>query len=130
MDSNKPVVLYADDDADDRMLLADSFGNVAPEVKLEAVSDGYKALNFLETCGSELPRLLILDMNMPGLSGKEVLKQMRHERRFDTVPVVIFTTSSSPADKDEMSKYGVDMLTKPTSLAEFETTVNQLLAYC
>jgi CheY-like chemotaxis protein len=130
MDNNKRVVLYADDDQDDHMLLEDSFRTVAPEVELKSVADGHKALDYLKACKEALPCLLILDVNMPGLSGKEVLKRIKIERQYDSLPIVMFTTSANPGDRDELARYGVDMITKPTNLAEFEQTVQQLLAYC
>lgn len=124
------IVLYADDDADDRMLLSSTFQSVAPEVMLETVSDGYKALDFLANRKQQLPCLLILDLNMPGISGKEVMQRVKASSDFKSLPIVVFTTSANPADKADCARYGVDMITKPINLNELNLTANKLLSYC
>lgn len=127
--SKKKVVLYADDDPDDRLLLADSLLAVAPDFRVETVADGFSALTFLQK-QPELPCLLILDLNMPGMSGKELMRNLKAEKRFERLPIVVFTTSSHPADKQECANYGVEMFTKPLDLKEYERTANVLISYC
>ena len=124
------VVLYADDDADDRMLLSTTFHALAPDIKFETVPNGIKALDFLAESKERLPCLLILDLNMPGMSGKEVLHHVKSSTEFQLLPIVVFTTSASPADKSECAYYGVDMITKPTDVNELNYTASILLTYC
>ncbi len=124
------VILYADDDADDRMLLSSTFQTVAPNVKFEMVPDGFKALDFLEQRKEKLPCLVILDLNMPGMSGKEVLQRLKATTEFNAMPIVVFTTSANPADKAECARYGVDMITKPVDIDELTRTAHELLSYC
>lgn len=124
------VVLYADDDADDRLLLSSTFQTVAPDVKFETVPNGFKALDYLEERKEKLPCLLILDLNMPGMSGKEVMHRVKSVSEFESLPIVVFTTSSNPADKAECARYGVDMITKPIDLKELNHTASKLLSYC
>lgn len=130
MNSNERIVLYADDDADDRMLLSHTFQSVAPDVVLEEVPDGNEVINFLETRKQKLPCLVILDLNMPGMNGKEVLRRLKANDRYQSLPIVVFSTSSNPADREECAQYGVDMVTKPIDLGDFERTANYLLSYC
>jgi CheY-like chemotaxis protein len=124
------VVLYADDDPDDRMLLSDTFHSVAPDVEFKAVPDGFKVFDFLQNPNERKPCLLILDLNMPGISGREVMQRLKADTEFRSLPIVVFTTSSNPADRNECARYGVDMLTKPMDLREFEHAANALLNYC
>lgn len=126
---SKKLVLYADDDPDDRLLLTDSLKAIAPQFQVETVPDGFSALYFLQN-RQELPCLVILDLNMPGMSGKELMKSLKSEKRFEALPIVVFTTSSHPADKQDCANYGVEMITKPIDLKEFERTANVLLTYC
>ncbi len=126
----KNIVLYADDDADDRLLLADAFEQVSNEHSLELLNDGFAVIDFLQEKTPPMPCLLILDLNMPGLSGREVLERVKADPRFQKLPTVVFTTSSSILDREVCSAYGVDMITKPGDLKEFEAAAQQLLSYC
>lgn len=127
---SKRLVLYADDDADDRMLLTDTFQQVAPDFILETVPDGSAAMDYLQSTGNKQPCLLILDLNMPGMNGWEVMKKLKTDRNFQSLPIVVFTTSSNPADRQECARYGIEMITKPIDTVEFEQTASRLLSYC
>jgi CheY-like chemotaxis protein len=126
---SKRLVLYADDDADDRMLLSDTFQQVAPDYILETVPDGTAAMDYLKS-NTRQPCLLILDLNMPGMNGWEVMKKLKTDQNFQSLPIVVFTTSSNPADKQECARYGIEMITKPINTVDFEQTANRLLSYC
>ncbi len=127
---NNKVVLYADDDADDRLLLADAFEKVIEDHSLELLSDGVAVMDFLRDKTPPMPCLLILDLNMPGLSGTEVMEKLKGDERYNNLPIVAFTTSSSEADRAACSAYGVEMITKPGDLREFEATAVKLLSFC
>ena len=126
----KSIVLYADDDADDRLLLADAFEQVSNEHYLELLNDGIAVIDFLREKTPPLPCLLILDLNMPGLSGTEVMEKVKADPRYESLRIVVFTTSSSIIDKEICSSFGVEMITKPADLKEFEAAALQLLNYC
>lgn len=128
--NTKHLVLYADDDADDRLLLSDTLQSVAPDFSVETLENGFEAINYLQHRTPPMPCLLILDLNMPGISGKEVMYKLKSDERFQKLPIVVFTTSSNPADREECRKFGVDMLTKPLDLNEYEIAANRLLTYC
>ena len=124
-------VLYVDDDPDDRMLLSDAFREASPDFETIEVGSGAEALKYLqERSSSDLPCLVILDLNMPGMSGKEVLLEMRKSEKLRELPVVVFTTSSNPVDKKEFAALGIDMITKPASFAELTKMVKKLTNYC
>lgn len=126
----KPVVLYVDDDEDDRMLLEDTFHMVAPDYKVESVQSGLEALEYLKQKNDQLPCLLIVDLNMPVMTGKEVIQQLKSDKQYENLQIVAFTTSSDPNDKADCAKYGVDMITKPLNLREFEKAAGRLAEYC
>ena len=130
MTDTKPVVLYVDDDDEDRLLLADAIDMVAPDYEMKMASDGPEALKYLDNHRHELPCLLILDLNMPGLNGKEIIEIVRNEKGLTQLAIVAFTTSSNPQDRLECQKYGVDMITKPITFTELKETVKLLLSYC
>ena len=98
--TQKNIVFYADDDTDDLELVQDAFANYANNVEVVTAINGMQACSYLQSLSDEDPSpcLIILDVNMPLLSGKDVLVRLRSMPRFDPIPVVLFTTSSSPMD--------------------------------
>lgn len=130
MKPEKPLIIYVDDDEEDRSLLSDAISMAAPEYDITALEDGYTALDFLHASKNDLPCLVIVDLNMPGMNGKELIASIRKNEVFDSLPIVAFTTSSSSLDKTECARYGVDMITKPITFTELKETVKQLTCYC
>ncbi|RYG39313.1 MAG: response regulator [Chitinophagaceae bacterium] len=124
------VVLYADDDADDRLLLSDAFERLTNEYVIELLHDGIAVIDYLNEKTPPMPCLLILDLNMPGLSGTEVMERLKGHEHYRNLNIVVFTTSSSPSDREACTALGVDMITKPSDLKEFEATAKRLLTYC
>src|SRR5262245_42926589 len=104
--SPKNIVFYADDDPDDLELVQDAFSRYARDVEVLTAKDGSQALSYLQSLGQEDPKpcLIILDINMPLINGKDVLKKIRTLDYFETVPVVLFTTSSMPNDQSFAEK--------------------------
>src|SRR5687768_16326383 len=94
--SPKNIVLYADDDPDDLELVQEAFNRYSKNVDVVTVTDGGQALRRLQDLSESdmVPCLIILDINMPILGGKEVLVHLREHEKFATVPVVLFTTSN------------------------------------
>ena len=99
--SPKNIVVYADDDSDDLMLVKEAFNNYSDNVDLITLNNGAEALSYLKKSISNdtVPCLIILDINMPKLDGKETLLKIREIERLKTVPVILFTTSSQQIDK-------------------------------
>ncbi|MEO6070162.1 MAG: response regulator [Chitinophagaceae bacterium] len=127
---HKGLILYADDDPDDLMLLQDTLQAVAPNIVVETVSNGREAIDYLTTQTPPMPCLVILDLNMPGMNGKEVMECLKKGQEFCNIPMVVFTTSSNPTDRDACARFGVDMITKPIDLYGFEKAASKLLSYC
>ena len=128
----KHVVLYADDDADDLMLIQDAFSQYADNVELITADDGIEALAYLKNLDQfdPAPCLIILDINMPRLNGKEALRRLRSLERFQDIPVVLFTTSSMPLDKVFAEKYGAGFITKPIDAKQMAYIADQFVEHC
>ncbi|MDB5251464.1 MAG: response regulator [Flaviaesturariibacter sp.] len=128
----KNFVLYADDDADDLQLVRDSFAQYVQDVEVVTVSNGDDALAFLENLPDDAatPCLVILDVNMPGLDGKQVLARLRAIDRFAQVPVVLFTTSSLPSDKSYAQSLQAGFVTKPLNMKQMELITDQFISHC
>jgi CheY-like chemotaxis protein len=123
------TVMYVDDDAEDRMLFADAVKAIDGEYRLQMASDGMDALSVLKNSGATLPSLLIVDLNMPGMGGLELIRSLKTDTRLADVPTVVFTTSGSTSDRQECALYGVDMHTKPLTFGELKQSVQKLLTY-
>ena len=128
----KNIVLYADDDSDDLELVQDSFSLYSKNVEVVTMRDGSQALSYLNRLSDDdpLPCLIILDINMPVINGKEVLKNLRDLPRFETVPVVLFTTSSLPQDEKFAKKYNAGFVTKPLDFSQMEVITELFIDHC
>jgi CheY-like chemotaxis protein len=128
----KNIVLYADDDPDDLELVEDSFARYAKNVDVITARDGSQALSYLLRLSEDdpTPCLIILDINMPVLNGKEVLKKLREMPQFESVPVVLFTTSSLPQDQNFAKKYNAGFVTKPLDITQMELITEIFIDRC
>lgn len=128
----KLIVLYADDDADDLMLIQHAFASYASNIDVVTVSDGKQALSYLESLSllDPEPCLVILDINMPRMNGKEALQAIRRIKRFENIPIVLFTNSSLPLDKNLAEQYQAGFLTKPLDAKEMQMIAARFVEYC
>lgn len=129
-------ILLVEDNEDDIELTLRALrkGNLLNEVKV--VRDGAEALDFLfargqyESRESTLPQVVLLDINLPKLSGLEVLREMRNDERTRLTPVVVLTTSDSDEDVAESYGNGANSyIRKPINSSNFADAVNRLGAY-
>jgi CheY-like chemotaxis protein len=130
--SVRDIIIYADDDQDDIDLVRDAFDQHASTIDLITFSNGAQVLQYLNdlSIGEPLPCLIILDVNMPGIDGREVLKEIRNTQRFKHLPVVMFSTSNAPLDIEFASQYDAGFITKPLNLAEMELIKEQFIDHC
>lgn len=130
--STKHFVLYADDDFDDLMLVKEAFSRYSKNVELITVPDGFHAISYLKNLpdNDPTPCLIILDINMPRMDGKEALIKLRQIDRYQNVPAILFTTSSQPLDRDFALKYGAGFLTKPIDYRQMDAIADQFIEQC
>src|SRR4051812_12632583 len=130
--SVKHIVLYADDDIDDLQFINEAFSRFSNSIELVTVRDGLEAVEYLESFPTyqHIPCLIILDINMPRLDGKEALKTIREMERFKDVPVILFTTSSQKIDKEFAKTYNAGFLTKPVDYLELDMIANNFIEHC
>ena len=77
-----------------------------------------------------LPCLVILDINMPLMDGKETLKEIKKDEILEILPVVFFTTSSNPRDRSFSTEHGVEFVTKPANYDSIVETIKDILSRC
>jgi CheY-like chemotaxis protein len=130
--SIKHLVLYADDDIDDLKFVEQAFIENMINIELVMVKDGVKAIDYLRRLSilDPDPCLIILDVNMPMLNGKETLQRIRKMERFENIPVVLFTTSSLEQDKNFAIKYNAGFITKPLDARQMQRITDQFIEHC
>lgn len=128
----KNIVLYADDDIDDIELVCEAFLRFTKNVEIITAKDGSQALSYLQNLSEDdpAPCLVILDINMPMISGKDVLTRIRQMERFGSIPVVLFTTSSLPQDAAFAKSYDAVFVTKPLDFNQMEYITSQFIDHC
>jgi CheY-like chemotaxis protein len=127
----KHTILWADDDMDDLEMFREIIQIDAPDHEVIEFRDGQQLLNFLKGIDKkDHPCLIVLDMNMPVLSGKETLTRIKSEPGLQNIPVVIFTTSINPADKHVCDQSATEMIIKPPSFDQLRSAVKRLVNLC
>jgi two-component system response regulator len=128
-------ILIADDNLDDRRLLARAMQEVGIPNKIDFVNDGEALLDFLRLSpkgpgGPSLPGLVLLDLNMPRLDGREALKAIRSDPRLRLIPVVILSTSNYKQDVLDCYHLGANaVMVKPLGYAQFLNMVTMIGRY-
>lgn len=125
-------ILWADDDNDDLMLMREALEGIDHSHRITEANNGREVLDHLGniTDPSLFPCLIILDMNMPVLNGRETLAILKSEEKYCSIPVVVFTTSSSEMDRMFCRRFGVEMYTKPDDFLGHQQTIKKLLKFC
>ena len=131
------TILLVEDDPGDQELIRRAFENAGGAVTLHIAADGEDALDFLLARGQytarpaqPLPQLVLLDMNMPRLDGRGVLKAMRTDPQLRSIPVVILTTSENADDVRTCHELGCNsFIAKPTDPDELVRVCRGLIAY-
>ena len=122
-------ILIAEDDSIMQEFLQESFTQMAPCVKVRLVPDGSKAVHFLTACTyDELPDLILLDYNMPFMTGEEVLEKIYGDERYNSVPKVILSSWIPPEKIRNCLKLGMTKyFPKPSSFSEFHALVKEVV---
>ena len=129
---DKNTILYADDDPDDIELIKEAFAFMAGTVELITCSNGAETIDYLITLSHHEPSpcLIILDINMPILGGKETLSRLRSINRFVETPVVLFSTSSQTHDKEFARQHNAGFITKPLDIREMAKIADSFIDHC
>lgn len=129
---HKHTILYAEDDVDDLFLIQQAFEHHDGVTEIQHAHNGFEALQYLNeaTIANKLPCLIVLDINMPGMDGRETLIRIRQSEDLKNIPTVLFSTSSSETDKLFARKWKAEFITKPLVYSEFENLAKHFLALC
>lgn len=131
MSSRTIEILLVEDNPGDARLTLEAFKEGKVLNHLSIVKDGVEALAFLRRegpyAGVKTPDLILLDLNLPRKSGREVLAEIKHDERLKTIPVVVLTTSSDEQDiARAYDNHANCYLTKPVELDQFLRVVHSI----
>lgn len=131
------TILLIEDNPDDAELTRIAFAEAGINGQLVVVGDGAEALDYLFARGrhadrnaAELPSIVLLDLNLPKLDGREVLQALRANPATQGLPVVVLTTSTEPFDVEASYALGVNSyIRKPVDFEKFVEVVKQIGLY-
>jgi CheY-like chemotaxis protein len=129
-----PTVLLIEDNPADVRLAKEAFKEINPNVSLAVATNAAEALGVLNGDGSDsdapMPRLVLLDLNLPDSNGGEILDTIKSDERLRQLPVIILTTSDERQDIERMyDSYANAYVTKPDSVVEFIDMIDHLESF-
>jgi CheY-like chemotaxis protein len=130
--NHSKLILIGEDDLDDQEFLKEIFISIDTSFTLIFASNGPQVLTLLEKIEDvQLPCLIVLDYNMPGSNGAEILKELKTNSRYDAIPKIIWSTSRSDTYKDICLELGAnDYLVKPSNVTDLVDICKYMLSSC
>ena len=134
---NEVTILIADDDADDRLMISDALRENRLANNLRFVENGEELIDYLLNRGkfshsgeNPKPGLILLDLNMPKMDGREALKLIKENPVLKRIPIVVLTTSKAEEDIYRTYNLGVNsFVTKPVTFGSLVTIVKEIGRY-
>ena len=130
--NNSHQILVVDDDVEDHLILDTFFREAGLETIVGYRENGQQALYYLEDIEEDarLPRLIVLDLNMPILNGTQTLMHLKQTSRFKHIPVIIFSTSQNETERRKCLSLGaVDYMVKPLTQNECREIIKRFSTF-
>ncbi|MEV0157249.1 response regulator [Micromonospora sp. NPDC050686] len=128
---NPVRILVVDDDPGDVLMIEEALADSDVDKVIDVVNDGQEAMEFLRRTGrhaeAHRPDVILLDLNMPRMDGRQVLGEVKRDEDLCTIPIVVLTTSN--ADTDIVGSYTLQAnayVTKPIDLDDFNDVVHRI----
>ncbi|MEV4482918.1 response regulator [Micromonospora coxensis] len=129
--ANPVRILVVDDDPGDVLMIEEALADSEIDKVIDVVNDGQEAMEFLRQEGrhteARRPDVILLDLNMPRMDGRQVLGEVKQDEDLRTIPIVVLTTSN--ADNDIVGSYTLQAnayVTKPIDLDDFNDVVRRI----
>jgi CheY-like chemotaxis protein len=121
-------VMLADDDEDDRLFFTDAFEEIKMKTEVNTLNNGIELMNFLSQPNSVLPHVLFLDLNMPGKTGMDCLREIKTIDRLKDIAIAIYSTSASDEDIEETFVQGANIyIKKPHEFSELKKILSDVI---
>jgi len=131
-----PVIILTEDDDGHAGLIYKGLKRAGVENDILHFEDGEKTLNYLLRRGDDFHReenishILLLDIRMPGIDGKEVIRQIKQDKELQNMPIIVVSTTDDPREKDNCYSLGcTTYIVKPVQYEEFTKVITQLGHY-
>jgi len=122
------LIALADDDADDRDIFMEICDSLDNDIRVLFFENGLQLLDYLVKKNTTLPSTLFLDINMPVKDGFDCLKEIRDERKFNDIRIIIYSTSITTSDVNKSRRLGADrFLQKPSDFYKLVQVVKDIL---
>jgi len=120
--------MLVDDDEDDQMIFTSAINEINNGIKCSCFSNAVDSWKMLQMNNKPRPDCIFLDLNMPFMHGFEFLQLIKTSKELNSIPVIIYSTSSRESDKIKASELGAfNFLSKPNSFAELKNKIRDLL---
>lgn len=123
------LLLCIEDDLEDCNWIEEAITEIQVQLVFVHKSNGKEGMTFLNSQKQfgDFPCLILLDINMPIMDGKQMLAAIKNDPLLKDIPVVVFTTSNSKADQLYCERYGAELITKPQKVPELKRKVQQVV---
>ncbi len=131
----KRFILIAEDDADDRYLMKTALEESGVTEQAKYVENGVELINYLESISDEnreqhYPKFILLDLNMPKMDGREVLKRMKSNDAYKKIPIIVFSTTKNQLEVNRCYDLGANTyVVKPVSYDTLVETIREICTY-
>ncbi len=123
----KHSIFIVDDDADDRASIHDAFVANKHHHDYVFMKNGDQLMGHFSDTTPRHPSLILLDLNMPGRDGRDILKEIKNNEQLRLIPIVVMTTSSSVKDRETSYRLGANcFVTKPDSYQELLSVTDSI----
>jgi CheY-like chemotaxis protein len=126
------TILCVDDDEDDLFFIREIIESQGHLFEIEEATNGQEALHYLEASLQKnlFPCLIIMDMNMPRMDGRQAITKIKQNEQLSRIPIVVFTTSSNIVHQKFFEGQGIRFITKPFDYKVFTKEILNLLSFC
>jgi len=126
-----PTIFLAEDDIDDQELLAEAFQGIDPGIHLKTFSTGKKFISHLDSLPEhEIPRMVILDYNIPEINGADILKHLEEDARYRDVIKLVWSTSNASLYEESCIALGARAyMVKPTNVSGLNEIAKKMLEF-
>jgi len=134
MRTRGPDILLIEDDEGDIDLILEVMKDIRKGLSITVVRDGSEAMDLLrsldDTMLPVLPRLIMVDLNVPRVDGRELIRLLKSDERLRIIPIIVFTTSDDPRDVQLTYDLGANCyITKPSGVEIFSSTMDCLIRF-
>lgn len=129
--NEEPYFLYVEDDEDDVLILKDMLEMTSTPMKFFRVRNGFEAIRFLQEIpkGRAFPSLILMDIQMPRLNGKETLEFLKSDDLYCLIPVLMFSVSRNPEMLSYFGKMRTEILAKPGNFKNWKVAIGKINSY-